>query len=91
MDRSTFEAALARDGFTMVSITMKPNAVNPEHAHSFDARVMVFGGGITIVRDGKAETFCAGDSYPVPAGTLHAEQAGPEGVAYLAGRRTAVG
>ena len=29
MDRATFEAALTRDGFEIVSITMRPDAVNP--------------------------------------------------------------
>jgi quercetin dioxygenase-like cupin family protein len=47
----------------------------------------VLDGEITITRGGKAQTFRAGDSCEVPAGTVHAEQIGPEGVRYLAGRR----
>jgi quercetin dioxygenase-like cupin family protein len=50
---------------------------------------MVLGGEITITRDGKPETFRTGDSCSVPSGCMHAEHVGPEGVAYLAGRRDA--
>ena len=88
MDRSTFEAALARDGFTVVSITMKPNAVNPEHAHSFDARVLVTEGAMTIARTGAPpQTFHVGESFEMPAGCTHSETAGDAGAAYVAGRR----
>ena len=87
MDRTAFEAELRREGYQIVHGGMKPDCVNPDHAHDFDARVMVLGGEITVVRDGRAETFRPGDSCMVPAGTMHAEQVGPEGVAYIAGRR----
>jgi quercetin dioxygenase-like cupin family protein len=48
---------------------------------------MVIGGAITLTRGGKAEIFRTGDSCAVPAGEVHAEQVGPQGVAYIAGRR----
>ena len=48
---------------------------------------MVIGGEITITRDGKAETFRVGDSCAVAAGEMHAENVGPQGVAYISGRR----
>ena len=35
----------------------------------------------------KAETFRVGDSCAVAAGEVHAEHVGPQGVAYIAGRR----
>ena len=47
---------------------------------------MVLGGEITLVRDGKAEIFRAGDRCEVPAGCMHAELVGPEGVAYVFGK-----
>ena len=89
MDRLTFEAELRRDGYQIINGGLRPDTANPEHAHDFDARVMVLGGEITITRDGKAETFRAGDSCSVPAGTMHAEQVGREGVAYISRRRAA--
>jgi quercetin dioxygenase-like cupin family protein len=78
MDRLAFEAELRRDGFDVVHGGQKPG-------HTADAHIMVLGGEITLIRDGKPETFRAGDHCAVPAGCLHAEQVGPEGVAYIAG------
>jgi quercetin dioxygenase-like cupin family protein len=89
MDRATFESDLIRDGYQIVAGGMQPNHENPEHAHDFDARVMVLAGEIAITRDGETTTYRAGDSCSVPHGCLHAEQVGPAGVAYLAGRRKA--
>jgi len=88
MDRMTFEAELTRDGFTIVSIAMKPDAVNPEHEHPFDARLLVIEGAITIDRQGApARTYQAGEHFEMPAGCRHSETAGPSGAAYVAGRR----
>jgi quercetin dioxygenase-like cupin family protein len=42
-------------------------------AHDFDARIMVLSGEITLTRDGKPETFRAGDHCEVPAGCMHTE------------------
>ena len=46
----------------------------------------LLGGEITLIRDGKPETFRAGDHCEIPAGGMHAEQVGPEGVAFIAGK-----
>ena len=48
---------------------------------------MVIGGEITITRNGKPEKFGVGDSCAVAAGEVHAESVGPQGVAYISGRR----
>jgi quercetin dioxygenase-like cupin family protein len=89
MNQSEFETELRRDGYDIFYGGLKAGDVNSEHAHGWDARVMVIGGEITIIRAGKAETFRSGDSCTVSAGELHAEHVGPQGVAYIAGRRTA--
>jgi quercetin dioxygenase-like cupin family protein len=88
MDRAAFIAELERDGYEIVEREMAANHINPEHAHDFDARVMVLAGEITITRDGTATTYRAGDSCAMPRGCRHAEQVGREGVSYIAGRRT---
>ena len=87
MNQREFEAELRREGYQIFYGGLKPGDVNPEHAHDWDARVMVIGGEITLARGGKAETFRAGDSCAVSAGEMHAEHVGPQGVAYVAGRR----
>ncbi len=87
MDRLEFEADLRRDGFSVVNASLKPNTREANHCHDFDARLYVLGGEITITRDNTPETFRAGQCCEVPAGCMHAEHVGPEGVAYVSGRR----
>jgi quercetin dioxygenase-like cupin family protein len=89
MKQSDFEAALRREGYEVVYGGMKAGEANADHSHDWEARVMVIGGEITLTREGKAETFHAGDSCSVAAGEVHAEQVGPQGVAFIAGRRAA--
>jgi hypothetical protein len=52
----------------------------------FDVRIMVLGGEITVTRDGKPETFSAGDHCELPVGCQHTTKVGPEGVAYIVGK-----
>jgi quercetin dioxygenase-like cupin family protein len=88
MDRATFEAELTRDGYTVVSVTMQPDAVNPEHVHPFDARLLVTEGAMTIVReDAPTRTYQVGETFEMPVGTRHSETAGSAGAVYVAGRR----
>lgn len=87
MDRLEFEAELRRDDFSVVNASLKPNVKEANHCHDFDARLFVLGGEITITRENNPETFRAGQCCEVPAGCMHAEHVGPEGVAYISGRR----
>ena len=88
MNQSEFEAELRREGYKVFYGGLQAGAMNPDHTHDWDARVMVIGGEITLTRGGKAETFRAGDNCAVAAGAVHAEHVGPQGVAFIAGRRT---
>jgi quercetin dioxygenase-like cupin family protein len=88
MDRATFEATLTQEGFEIVSISMQPDKVNPEHVHPFDARVMVVEGAMTVDReDTGARTFQPGEWFELQAGCRHSETAGGAGASYVAGRR----
>ena len=87
MDRATFESELKRDGYEIVMREMAAEYLNPEHAHEFDARVMVVAGEMTITSLGASTVFRAGDVCVIPHGQRHAEQAGPRGATYVAGRR----
>ena len=87
MNQREFEAELRREGYQIVYGGLKAGEVNAEHAHDWDARVMVIGGEITLTRAGKAEIFRAGDRCSVSVGEMHTEHVGPQGVAYVAGRR----
>ena len=81
MDKAEFEAGLRSDGFRVVNSSVRPNLAAPNHCHDFDAKAFVLGGEITITRDNTAVTFRAGQCFEVPAGCMHAEHVGPEGVA----------
>ena len=87
MDRLEFETELRRDGYRIVNTGVSPNLIAPNHCHDFDAKAFVLGGEITITRDNTPETFRAGQCFEVPAGCMHAEHVGSEGVALLSGRR----
>jgi len=87
MTPTEFEADLRREGYQVFYGGLRANETNPEHGHDWHARVMVIGGEITITRDGKPETFRTGDSCAVPANYPHAEKVGPQGVAFISGRK----
>src|ERR1700682_5797642 len=88
MDRTAFETELQALGYgEVVDRRMEANALNPEHAHEFDARLLVLEGAMTIASEGKERIYRAGDTFQMSAGCRHSEQCGAEGVRYLAGRR----
>ena len=91
MDRTAFEAELQRDGYQIVVNTMQPGATNPEHQHDFDARLLVVAGEMTIMAETAAKVEAlginVGESFSMPHGCRHSEQAGPAGATYVAGRR----
>ena len=87
MDRLEFEAELRREGFSVVNASLTPNLRAVNHCHDFDAKLLVLGGEITITRDNNPETYRAGQCCHVPANCMHSEHVGPEGVAFVSGRR----
>jgi quercetin dioxygenase-like cupin family protein len=82
-----FDADLRREGYQVMNTSLAPNQLNPDHTHGFDARIMVLAGEITITPDGQAKVYRPGDHWLTPAQAIHAELAGPEGVAIIIGRR----
>jgi quercetin dioxygenase-like cupin family protein len=88
MNRAEFEKQCAAEGYgEIVDRTMEAEHFNADHAHEFDAYVLVVDGEMTITRHGKAEVFRSGDMCTVPAGMMHSEKCGVAGAHYLAGRR----
>lgn len=88
MDRAVFESELREQGYAeVVDRRMAAGSLNPEHVHEFDAFLLVLEGAMTITSEGSERTYCAGDTFTMTAGCRHAEQSGPEGARYLAGRR----
>lgn len=89
MDRASFEAELAAEGYAAAERAMAPGTFNAEHAHGFDARLLILTGAMTLHRDGASRSYGPGEGFAVPAGVRHAEQVRPEGVTYIGGRRAA--
>lgn len=88
MERATFEAELRRDGYEIRENTLPAGRSTPDHAHPYDVRLLVLSGEISVTCNGRQQTCMPGDSFVLEANTLHSEQVGPEGVSYVAGRRT---
>jgi hypothetical protein len=53
LTREAFESDLRREGFEVVHGGQKAGYVSEVHAHDFDARIMVLGGEITLIREGR--------------------------------------
>jgi quercetin dioxygenase-like cupin family protein len=88
MNRVEFEGELQAQGYReIVDRRMPANETNPEHAHEFDARLLVIEGEMTIISEGEERTYRAGDTFAMTAGCRHTERSGADGVRYLAGRR----
>ena len=90
MNVQDFEATLRQDGFTeLLARQQPPGYFSGDHQHAFDARALIIQGDITLTVAGLASAYPLGTVFELAAGTLHQEQAGPEGVTYLVGRRSA--
>ena len=88
MDTDSFRRTAEGEGFTVGEpLTRAANESNAEHAHHFDARLLVLDGAITIGIDGRETTYAPGATFEVAAGTMHTEAVGAEGVTLLVGRR----
>ena len=88
MNIHEFEAQLKADHFDeAVPVDRAVGYAMGEHQHPFDACALITAGDITLVVDGVSSRYRAGDIVRLPAGTLHLEAAGPQGVSYLSGRR----
>ena len=88
MDRATWEAALAADGFgPPLDRRMEAGQVVPEHTHPFDARLLILDGAFILTCQGETRRYGPGEAFELAAGIPHAEAFGPEGASYLVGRR----
>lgn len=83
-----FTSGLARDGFNQaVIVEREPGGFMDTHAHPFEAKALVIRGEIRIRTENADRLFRVGDVFHLPANMPHTEHYGPEGVAYLVGRK----
>ena len=84
MERTIFETELREQGYAeVVDRQMEADALNAEHAHEFDARLLVLEGAMTIAAEGTERIYRAGDTFTMSAGCRHSERSGPDGARYL--------
>jgi len=89
MNLPAFEAELQSQGYQVITtVNQPPGYAMGEHAHAFDACALITRGEFSITVQGVATRYAEGDIFRLPAGTVHTESAGAQGVEYRAGRRS---
>ena len=88
MQREEFTRILAAEGFEeAVTVTREPVGFVGTHTHPFETKALILSGELRISTAMAERTCQAGQVFHLRAGEPHAERYGPEGVAYLVGRK----
>ena len=89
MTEQEFRKMMAEHGVeTIVEVEREANGSLDTHTHPFEANALILDGEITLVAEGKTIHCKAGDTFRLGANIPHTEQYGPQGVRYLAGRKS---
>lgn len=94
MNASEFEAHMTETGFSKpIPGQYEPNRFNDSHTHPFEVRGLIVSGEMTITPvGGPGKRYGVGEIFVMPLAAQHQEQVGPQGCAYLWGKReTATG
>jgi len=86
-DEATVRERLVADGFTPFRWSDAPGATYEPHAHPHDESLWVLDGAIDFLIEGEVHRLGPGDRLQLPAHTVHAAEAGPQGATYLIGQR----
>ena len=88
MERDAFIRTLADEGFPEpVVVTREAGGVMEIHSHPFEAKALILKGEVRLHAGGEIKIYRAGDVFHLRRDEPHRESYGPEGVAYLSGRR----
>lgn len=89
MDAHSFRATLEADGFCEVEDKeVAAGTANDDHGHSWDVRLLVLEGSLTLGREGTSRTYRAGEVLELArdiAHTEHYDKSGPTRL--IVGRR----
>lgn len=86
MDEQQWRRKLGEEGFGRVYVwTDGPHVFYPDHTHDVATAHVILQGEMTVISEGKTETYRAGGRFDVPAQTVHSARMGPEGCRYLVG------
>jgi quercetin dioxygenase-like cupin family protein len=87
-ERDAFEARLRAEGYDeILTRTLAPDVVIPDHTHPFDVLALVLEGEATIDCGQGPRVYRPGDELALAAGIVHSERYGPNGYTFLLGRR----
>jgi len=79
---------LRREGFSYTYVWEDgPHARYGDHTHPVETAHIVLCGEITLMMNGKANTYREGQRCDVPANVVHSAVMGPKGCRYLIGER----
>ncbi len=86
MTEPEFRQLLAVRGYHEIRETnYAPGSENELHTHEFSALLMVLEGEFILIGEDGSETYLAGQTCEVPAGTVHAERTAEHGARVIAG------
>ena len=84
MNEVEFRQELEKRGYGEAEIkTFEPGPAKDMHTHDESVMVLILEGQFTLVTENQATTYGPGDCCENPAGTLHTEEIGPQGVKAL--------
>lgn len=88
MDEKKLGKLLEHEGFVHTYVWQDgPGTFYPEHRHSVETAHIILSGEMTLIMDGKSETYREGGRCDVAAGAAHSAKMGPKGCRYLIGER----
>lgn len=89
MNQTQFILRLQETGFPdPVEVEQSPNGGLENHTHPFAVQALVIEGYIDIEIAGNTQRYARGDIFQLSRNELHAERYGPQGVKYLASRKS---
>jgi quercetin dioxygenase-like cupin family protein len=89
MNQAQFIQEMQEAGFPdPIEVQQLPNGGLGNHTHPFAVRALVIEGYIDIEIAGNSHRYAQGDIFQLSCNELHAERYGPQGVKYLASRKS---
>jgi len=89
MNPEQFLRMLEQEGFPKpVEVEQPAHGHLDEHKHPFEVKALVTSGRIELLIDDQRRQFYAGDVFHLEYEKPHGETYGPQGVSYLASRKT---
>jgi mannose-6-phosphate isomerase-like protein (cupin superfamily) len=88
VDEKKLADGLRKEGFRHTFVWQDgPNAFYPDHEHQAETAHIILSGEMTLILQGHAKTYHAGERCDVPPHALHSARIGPVGCRYLIGER----